>query len=146
MRKAVLVLAAAALAASPVLAKQGKGKGHGKGHDKGNSTTVVVVAPARVFRSTDRVFITDYYRANPGALPPGLAKREGLPPGLEKQLRRNGRLPPGLEKKLVAFPPAIETHLPPCPPDVRRGLIGGIAVMWNSRTGLIVDASAVLNP
>src|SRR5574341_1561384 len=37
-------------------------------------------------------------------LPPGLAKRERLPPGLQKQLRRNGTLPPGLQKKLEPLP------------------------------------------
>jgi hypothetical protein len=73
-----------------------------------------------------------------------LAKRGDLPPGLEKQLRRNGHLPPGLEKKLVPFPHAVETRLPPCPPDVHRGFLGGVAVMYNSRTGLVLDAMAIV--
>src|SRR5690606_37311777 len=33
------------------------------------------------------------------SLPPGLAKRDELPPGLAKQLARNGHLPPGLERR-----------------------------------------------
>ena len=33
-------------------------------------------------------------------LPPGLAKRDRLPPGLEKHLLKHGSLPPGLQKKL----------------------------------------------
>jgi hypothetical protein len=33
-------------------------------------------------------------------LPPGLAKREELPPGLEMQVEKNGSLPPGLAKRL----------------------------------------------
>jgi len=125
---------------------KGKGKGHGKGQEnsqehgggKGNDKALAVV-----FQSVDRRVIVDYYRAQPSGLPPGLAKRGDLPPGLEKQLRRNGKLPPGLEKKLVAFPPDVEVRLPPCPPEVRRGMVGGIAVMWNSRTGLIVDAAVL---
>ena len=36
--------------------------------------------------------------------------------------------------------PPPESRLPPCPPDVRRGLIGGTAVMWNTGTGVILDA------
>jgi hypothetical protein len=133
MTRLVALNAVLFLALSPAGADQGKGKGRGKGHDK---VKVVVFQPA------DRNTIVTYYRAQPGGLPPGLAKKD-LPPGLQKQLRRNGRLPPGLEKKLVAFPPEIETRLPPCPPDVQRGLIGGVAVMWNSRTGLIIDAAVL---
>jgi hypothetical protein len=130
----------------PLQASQGKanGKGHGKGHENseqggGKSHQGYAVA----FQSVDRRVIVEYFRAQPGGLPPGLAKRDDLPPGLEKQLRRNGKLPPGLEKKLVAFPPTVEAHLPPCPPEVRRGMVGGVAVMWNSRTGLIVDATVL---
>ncbi|MCC6383520.1 MAG: hypothetical protein IT304_13515, partial [Dehalococcoidia bacterium] len=41
------------------------------------------------------------------------------------------------------FPPALEARLPPLLPDVRRGLIGGMAVMFNSRTGVVLDAFAV---
>jgi hypothetical protein len=123
------------LAVLPIHAEQGKGRG--RGHDKD--------ASALVFRPEDRTAIADYYRGQPGGLPPGLAKRESLPPGLEKQLRRNGKLPPGLEKKLVAFPPQLESRLPACPPEVHRGMIGGIAVMWNSQSGLVVDAAVLFH-
>ena len=85
-----------------------------------------------VFTASDRAVVTTYYRG------------KGLPPGIEKQLRRNGRLPPGLAKKFTPFAPEVEMRLPPCPPDVRRGTVGGVAVMYNSRTGLIIDAFAVL--
>lgn len=99
---------------------------------------------AYVFRPADATLIADYYRSQPGGLPPGLAKRHGdLPPGLEKQLRRNGTLPPGLAKRLIPFPAALEARLPPCPAEVRRGLIGAAAVMWNPRTGVILDAVLV---
>ena len=129
---------------APAAANQGRGKG--KGHDKDQEKSQGKgheEARAVAFQQADRRVIVDYYRAQPGGLPPGLAKRSDLPPGLEKQLRRNGKLPPGLEKKLVPFPAAVETRLPPCPPDVRRGMVGGIAVMWNTRTGLIVDAAVL---
>ena len=121
------------LALVPLHADQGKGRGRGRDKDEG----------AVVFRPEDRTAITNYYRAQPSGLPPGLAKRESLPPGLEKQLRRNGRLPPGLQQKLVAFPPELETRLARCPPDVHRGMIGGIAVMWSSQTGLVLDAAVL---
>lgn len=119
-------------------AAYGQGKGKGKGHNKQSDGQPP--GDAQVFRAEDRAAISSYYRS-PGNLPPGLAKRNGdLPPGLEKQIRRNGRLPPGLEKRLTPFPAELDSRLPPCPPDVRRGLIGGTAVMWNTRTGVILDA------
>ena len=121
------------MAAQAYPAPQGRGRGRHK--------EAVVTA----FAPSDRVVIGDYYRAGRG-LPPGLARRNGdLPPGLEKQLRRNGALPPGLERRFAPFPAEIESRLPPCPPDVRRGTIGGVAVMYNSRTGLIVDAFAIVS-
>ena len=55
-----------------------------------------------------------------------------LPPGLEKQLRRNGQLPPGLQKKVQPFPVELERRLPPLPTNYARVCIGG--------RGLIVDA------
>jgi hypothetical protein len=98
-----------------------------------------------VFRAEDRTIIADYYRSQPGGLPPGLTKRGGaLPPGLEKQLRRNGTLPPGLQKRVMPFPPALELRLPPCPVGVQRGFLGGVAVMWNSKSGLILDAAVIV--
>jgi hypothetical protein len=77
-------------------------------------------------------------------LPPGLAKRGGdLPPGLAKQLRRNGRLPPGLEKRLVPFPVELERRLPPLPPHYRRCFVGDRAIIYDQRTGIIVDTLTV---
>jgi hypothetical protein len=141
MRRALIVLAAAGIFFVPATAKQGKGHGKGQGQGKGHGTGHEKKA-AVAFASADRSVLTTYYRTN--GLPPGLAKRGGdLPPGLEKQLRRNGRLPPGLEKKMMFFPAEIETRLPPCPPDVHRGFLGGVAVMYNSRTGLVLDAFAI---
>ncbi len=43
-------------------------------------------------------------------LPPGLARKDQLPPGLERQLVRRGTLPPGLEKRIR-----------PCPEESRAG-------------------------
>jgi hypothetical protein len=143
MKRTIFLLAAMVIALAPTQANQGrgKGKGHDQGHEDSHEKEGSSRAHAVSFESVDRRVIVDYYRAQPSGLPPGLAKRGDLPPGLEKQLRRNGKLPPGLQKKLVAFPREVEVRLPPCPPDVRRGMVGGVAVMWNSRTGLIVDAA-----
>src|SRR5215469_4458222 len=81
--------------------EQGQGKGH----------------CVYQFEAREREIISGYY-ANPGqGLPPGLAKREALPPGLEKQLVRNGTLPPGLQKRIQPCPPELVRVLPPPPPD-----------------------------
>ena len=47
--------------------------------------------------------IHDWYRAHYSHLPPGLAKRDRLPLGLERQLVVRGTLPPGLQKKMHLF-------------------------------------------
>lgn len=144
MLRILAVLAALALLIAPSPAKDKPGRGRGQGPGQGQAKGKDKAAPVRAFRDVDHGLILDYYRSQPGGLPPGLAKRGGdLPPGIEKQLRRNGTLPPGLRKRFVPFPAVLEAQFPPCPPYVRRGLIGGFAVMWNTRTGLILDASAV---
>ena len=68
-----------------------QGKGRAKGQQKGSAADSGAVELR--FRSQDVRVILDYYRPG-GGLPPGLAKRGDLPPGLEKQLRRKGTLPP----------------------------------------------------
>jgi hypothetical protein len=68
-----------------------------------------------------------------------LAKRERLPPGLEKQLRRKGTLPPGLEKKLYPFPPELEGRLAPIGPDYERVFVGGRAAIVARVGGVVFD-------
>ena len=75
----------------------------------------------------------------PVTLPPGLAKRETLPPGLEKQLQKNGHLPPGLEKKYVALPIELERQLSPIPTGYRRVVIGGNVITMEPVTGIVYD-------
>ncbi len=120
----------------------GKDKETGAIHQKGGTDTRVAVD---IFLGNDRDLILNHFRAHRANLPPGLAKRGGnLPPGLEKQLRRNGQLPPGLEKRVDPFPVELERRLPPLKPGLIRGIIGGSAVILNSRTRVILDAFAIL--
>jgi hypothetical protein len=124
-RRLALMLCCVFVLTGALAAKQ-KGRGRGRGDEK-----------RQRFEQNDVRVIVEYYRAHD----------EGyrMPPGLAKQLRRNGRLPPGLEKKLVPFPAEIERRLPPCPYGLRRGLIEGVAVMYNPRTGIVVDFAAVFS-
>jgi hypothetical protein len=79
--------------------------------------------------------VRDYQHA--GSLPPGLAKREALPPGLSKQLRERGELPPGLQKHLVVVPVSLERRLPPVPPHYRCYFAGDDLIVVDTRTSLI---------
>jgi len=102
----------------------GHGHGHGHGHDR--------------YADHDRD-IRDWYRSHYDLLPPGLAKRDHLPPGLERQLAVNGTLPPGLQKKMQPCPRELEAMLPPPPPNYVHVVIGGNLVMYNRATLQIGD-------
>lgn len=96
--------------------------GHGRGHDHVNGHGH--------YRDHDRE-IHDWYRAHYNHLPPGLAKRDRLPPGLERQLIVNGTLPPGLRGRMQPCPHELEAMLPPPPPNYVHVVIGGNLVMYN---------------
>jgi len=129
------------LSGSPAMS-QGNSQGHGKGkgHDKQREDD----------RDNHDAYRYDYHRQDirgwyserEGHLPPGLAKKDRLPPGLEKQLVRNGTLPPGLQKRLYPAPVELERRLPPPPPDCAHVLISGHIVLLNRKTNLIVDVFA----
>jgi hypothetical protein len=70
-----------------------------------------------------RVILGCFGDARPG--PPGLAKRNRLPPGLDKQVRRNGTLPPGLQKKVQGLPAGCEARLPRLPQQWARVILSG---------------------
>lgn len=72
-----------------------------------------------------------------GGLPPGLAKREKLPPGLERQLVKNGTLPPGISKR--ALPPGLDSRLGSIPTGTERVIVGGDVALIDIATGVIID-------
>jgi len=73
-----------------------------------------------------------------GSLPPGLAKRESLPPGLRKKLRERGALPPGLQKRLVPVPAPLAARLPGIPSYYDRYFIGDDLIVVDTRTNRVV--------
>lgn len=87
----------------------GQGKGKGKGHNKHGDDD----QSEQYYRDRDRERALGWYNEHEGNLPPGLAKKDRLPPGLEKQLARNGTLPPGLQKRIQPCPPELVRVLPP---------------------------------
>jgi hypothetical protein len=114
---------------------QDRGNGHGKGHGKQADGD----DQGEYYKDRDREAIRGWYDEHRSNLPPGLAKKDQLPHGLEKQLVRRGTLPPGLQKKLQPCPEDLERRLPPPPPECAHVLIGGSLVLLNRRTNLIVD-------
>src|SRR5262249_9142376 len=111
-----------------------QGKGHGKGHNKHADGEAYPYYGER-----DQEELRGWYDVHQSNLPPGLAKKDRLPPGLEKQLVRKGTLPPGLQKKVQPIPVELERQLPPPPPDCANVLIGGHLVLLNRRTSLVMD-------
>lgn len=116
------------------------------------STTDAVLE--RVFTEAEKVLIGDYYKARRGgdsekhgkgkgkkkkngkSMPPGLAKKDQLPPGLAMQLEKNGKLPPGLEKR--DLPDDLETRLP-LRKGLKRILAGDDVVLVDAATDIILD-------
>ena len=91
-----------------------------------------------IFSGQDREVIEDYIREHGTGLPPGLAKKDRLTPGLERQLRRNGQLPPGLQKRLSPFPRALEAQLGRLPRGHRRVFLGKRALILTA-ANVIMD-------
>jgi hypothetical protein len=114
---------------------QGRGKKHGAAdhakHDKKQSDSHVSLH--LVFGKADVVILRDHYSP----------RYTNLPPGLQKKVARGGPLPPGWRKKFEPFPASLERRLPPLPAGYGRGVIDGHAVIYNSRTSVIVDVAVL---
>ncbi len=70
-------------------------------------------------------------------MPPGLAKRDQLPPGLQRHLEKYGTLPPGLEKRRL--PGGLESLLPRARPGIERVIVGDDVFLIQKATGLVLD-------
>jgi hypothetical protein len=118
-----------------------QGKSQGKGRGESNKPDTKESGGGMVFGGVEIRIIKDWFAspANLKGLPPGLAKKESLPPGLEKQLRRNGSLPPGLEKKIQPFPRDLDVRLPRLPDGQRRVIISGSIILLDSKRNTILD-------
>lgn len=113
---------------------EGRDRDRYEGRREGGGTTATLV-----FSPRDQRIIRDYYAGSTSNLPPGLAKRGGhLPPGLERQLQRNGTLPPGLQKRVEPFPAQLERQLPRLPSGYSRVYLEGRALILD-RNNKILD-------
>ena len=96
------------------------------------------------FGDEERRYILDWFHDsdNLRALPPGIAEREHLPPGLQQQLEKDVKLPPGLESKLQPLPRGLERSLPKLPDGNRRIVVGSNVILLDDTTSCIVDIIA----
>ncbi|MFC1844136.1 hypothetical protein ACFLZ5_05040 [Thermodesulfobacteriota bacterium] len=92
-----------------------------------------------VFSDTDRARIREHYRktGKSKTMPPGLAKKNKLPPGLQKHIDKNGKLPPGLEGRRLS--PGLERSLSRLPSGFVRLQVGGDIVLLNEKTRVVLD-------
>jgi hypothetical protein len=89
------------------------------------------------FSFRERQMISDCYVNQRSGLPPGLAKKNRLPPGLERHLQRNGTLPPGLQKRVQPLPYECEAGLPRLPREWSRVVLGGRILLLDSRQTIV---------
>jgi hypothetical protein len=96
--------------------------------------------PARFLPEERKIIYEYYHRSSPSkGLPPGLAKKGKLPPGLQKHLDKNGKLPPGLQKRLEPLPRDLEVRLPRLPEYWERVILQEHVVLVDRRTQQILD-------
>ena len=130
-------IAKTALAALLAVAVCGSGTVFGQG--RGRATPAPSNHSGGALSTVERI-IRDWFgdAQNLAGLPPGLAKRESLPPGLARQLRERGHLPPGLERHIHDLPTDLVLRLPV--EDNRRWImIGGNVILLDETTSLIID-------
>lgn len=103
---------------------------------KGNNTHLAIY-----FSDDDRHHILKHYRNKKSKkhkkTPPGLAKKNRLPPGLVKQVKRNGHLPPGLEGR--GLPEQLSGQLSNLPAGYVRLVVESDIVLINKKTGIVAD-------
>jgi hypothetical protein len=130
--------AIACLLAAGTVSAQGGNQGKGKKPDQPDAKAAPRT-PVEI-GSKDRDAITKYFETNTAGLPPGLARRgDDLPPGLEKQLQRNGQLPPGLQKKLEPLPAPLSGKLGKLPSGYNWFMLGPHVVAMDRQKNVIGD-------
>jgi hypothetical protein len=127
------------LAVSSTATVAAKGEKGSRKKTTGDQIREVFPESQAVFSEQERVLIKGWFDDNLDGLPPGLAKRGTLPPGLEKQLQKRGTLPPGLQKKIQPLPLELERQLRRLPAGYRRVVVDGNVILMNQETALIYD-------
>ena len=125
-----------ALSGTALADEHGHGHGHGHGNHRDRDDDD---RRDHYYREHERDEMRGWYHEREADLPPGLAKRDRLPPGLERQLRVRGTLPPGLRKKMLPCPEELERRLPPPPRGCAHVVLGGHVVLVNRSSYMVLD-------
>jgi hypothetical protein len=126
VKKTTIVLAALALAlTAPAMAdhprKGGKGKDKSAAEEVHKDQGKNKGKGGKKFNGDERDEIVHYFNANPSAreqLPPGLAKKNKIPPGWQKKIGVGQRIPDDVWAYRVPLPHEVLVKLPPPPPGV----------------------------
>ena len=102
-----------------------------QGHD--SDANIVVVVDRDGHSRVVREYVTR------GNLPPGLAKRRTLPPGLRQQLREKGALPPGLRDYYTPVPADWNGRFPAIPVYYSRYFVGRDLIIIDTRNNTLVS-------
>ncbi len=136
VRLVVALVSCLLLAASAAGTPKGQGRGKKAKHDR----AVVAAAVPGPAAAVHVVFATDDVEILRGHYAP---RYRNLPPGLGKKVARGGQLPPGWQKKFEHLPVAVERRLHPLPSGYHRGVIDGHAVIYDSRSHVIIDVAVL---
>lgn len=111
MKPWTLALLTTLLAAGAALADPPSGKGKDKGADASAADHASGRHGRPGFSGKERDEIDRYFKSHPEArkqLPPGLAKKNKLPPGWQKKLAPGQRVPDDVWERRVALPREIK--------------------------------------
>lgn len=128
-----LALPAALAAQQP---EQGKMPKEAKAYPQMDEVTKKKWETAHAAIPQDEKIISEYLKTvDQTKLPPGLAKREALPPGIEKQILDEGKLPVGFDQQIKPLPPELDSKLGAIDPKLKRGFAGDRVVEWDPASG-----------
>ena len=154
MQKLQVVAMILTLAISgPALADK-DGKDKGKKHDGAPSASAH--APGKDgkhgkpdFSGNERREIETYFSSHPGArndLPPGLAKKNKIPPGWQKKLSRGQRIPDDIWAHHLPLPHEILIKLPPPPIGIITVRIDDRILRVREKTHELLDELGLPHP
>ena len=137
MKRLMYLAIGAVLIQTTAAAAPDKDKNKNKGNGKQETIAVdhadTGVAVHVVFASGDVQIIREHYAP----------RYRNLPPGLRKKVARGGALPPGWQKKYEPFPESLERRLVRLPPEYRRGVFDGHAVIYDRRSNVVIDVAVL---
>lgn len=90
-----------------------------------------------VFSDLDRRLIHDYYAPRYRSLPPGLAKKDRLPPGHAWRARPHQRISDDARWRYLPY--ELEQRLSRLPAEYVRVVVGTDVAIMNVRTRVVVD-------